>query len=31
VIPALKTNDSPISQYLEFLAELRVRGFEGDV
>jgi len=25
VIPALKTNDSPISQYLEFLAELRVR------
>jgi FAD/FMN-containing dehydrogenase/Fe-S oxidoreductase len=31
VIPLLKPDDAPVSQYVEFLAELRARGFEGDV
>jgi FAD/FMN-containing dehydrogenase len=31
VIPSLKVDDSPVSQYVELLAELRARGFEGDI
>lgn len=31
MIPALKPDDAPVSQYVEFLAELRARGFEGDI
>ena len=31
MIPALKPDDSPVSIYVEFLAELGARGFEGDI
>ena len=31
MIPSLKVDDSPVSQYVELLAELRARGFEGDI
>jgi len=31
VIPALHVGGSPVSQYVEFIAELRARGFEGDI
>ena len=31
MIPLLKPDESPASQYVEFLAELRARGFEGDI
>src|SRR5678815_1125576 len=31
VIPVLKPDDAPVSAYVEFLAELRARGFGGDI
>ena len=31
MIPALQVADRPAVLYLEFLAELRLRGFEGDI
>ena len=31
MIPLLRVDDSPVSQYIEFLAELRARAFEGDI
>jgi hypothetical protein len=31
MIPALKTGQATSSPYLEFVSELRLRGFEGDV
>ena len=31
MIPALHVGGSPVSQYVEFIGELRARGFEGDI
>ena len=31
MIPSLKTGEATTSQYTEYLAELRIRGFDGEV
>ena len=31
MIPRLQSQDAPVTVYAEFLSELRLRGFEGDI